>query len=134
MNDFGRKKFKEFAKANRLRLKTAEDGNPVVVSRGKKYLGCQLYEGFNDDYVGLYVTRGSAAKLKHTTRMVKKMGLNPTQEGDLEVIFRVPYSKVWKIAKAFNMVKKRPSNQNMDGLNKWRANNKEKDETSNSGG
>jgi hypothetical protein len=36
----------------------------------------------------------------------------------------VPYSKVWEIAKAFNMVKKRPSNQNMDGLNRWRRENK----------
>ena len=124
MNDYGKKKFKDFAKANRLRLKTAEDGLPIVTSRGKNFEGWHLYEGFGDDLVGLYIVRDTEAKLKHSLRKVKKMGLYPWREGDFEACFKIPYSRVWEVAKAFNMVKKRPSNQNMSGLSNWRAQNR----------
>ena len=46
MNDYGKKKFRNFAKANRLRLKRSEDGLPIVVARGKQYEVWHLYEGF----------------------------------------------------------------------------------------
>ena len=120
MNDYGRTKFKLFAKMNRLRMQRSEDGNPVVVSRGKKYAGTMLYDGFSDEFIGLCVVRDSPSKLSHTAGKLSKMGLIPWTEGDYEAIYKVPYDKVWKIAKMFNMVKKRPSNQNVDGLRKYR--------------
>ena len=120
MNDYGRTKFKLFAKMNRLRMQRAEDGNPVVVSRGKKYAGTMLYDGFSDDFIGLCVVRDSTSKLSHTTGKLDKMGLIPYTSGDYEAIYKVPYDKVWEIAKMFNMVKKKPSNQNVDGLRKFR--------------
>jgi len=123
MNDFGKKKFKEYAKMNRLRLKTSEDGYPIVISRGKKYEGCILYEGFSDDFVGLVVVRDTPSKLSHLANKIDKMGLTPLLRGDYEAAYKVPYSKVWEVAKFFNMVKKRPSNQNMDGLKRFRENN-----------
>ena len=46
--------------------------------------------------------------------------LTPWSCGDYEAIYKVPYDKVWEIAKMFNMVKKRPSNQNVDGLREYR--------------
>lgn len=120
MNDFGKKKFKEYAKMNRLRLKTSDDGFPVVISRGKKYAGCMLYEGFSDEYVGLYVTRDTKSKLSHIAKKVDNLGLTPLVRGDYEATYKVPYSRVWEVAKMFNMVKKRPSNQNVEGLKKYR--------------
>jgi len=123
MNDFGKKKFKEYAKMNRLRLKTSEDGYPIVISRGKKYEGCILYEGFSDDFVGLVVVRDTPSKLSHLANKIDKMGLTPLLRSDYEAAYKVPYSKVWEVAKFFNMVKKRPSNQNMDGLKRFRENN-----------
>ena len=119
-SDYGKKKFREFAKANRLRLKRGEDGFPIVTARGKAYKNWHLYEGFGDEFVGLYIARDTQAKFKHSLRKVKKMGLNPYQEGDFEACFKIPYSRVWEIAKAFSMVKKQPSNQNVYGLKKWR--------------
>ena len=123
MNDFGEKKFKEYAKMNRLRLKTSEYGYPIVISRGKKFEGCMLYEGFSDDFVGLVVVRDTMSKLSHITRKVDKMGLTPLTRGDYEATYKVPYSKIWEVAKFFNMVKKRPSNQNVEGLKRFRENN-----------
>ena len=120
MNDYGRTKFKLFAKMNRLRMQRSEDGNPVVVSRGKKYAGTMLYDGFCDEFIGLCVVRDSPSKLSHTAGKLSKMGLIPWTEGDYEAIYKVPYDKVWEIAKMFNMVKKRPSNQNVDGLREYR--------------
>jgi|TARA_A100001515_G_scaffold143148_1_gene143602 hypothetical protein len=120
MNDYGRTKFKLFAKMNRLRMQRAEDGNPVVVSRGKKYAGTMLYDGFSDEFIGLCVVRDSPSKLSHTAGKLNKMGLTPWSCGDYEAIYKVPYDKVWEIAKMFNMVKKRPSNQNVDGLREYR--------------
>ena len=124
-NDYGKKKFREFAKANRLRLKRGEDGFPIVTARGKAYENWHLYEGFGDDFVGMYIVRDTAGKLKHSVRKIRKMGLYPWREGDFEAIFKVPYSKVWEVAKAFNMVKKQPSNQNMSGLNNFRKQGEE---------
>jgi hypothetical protein len=122
MNDFGKKKFKEYAKMNRLRLKTSEDGYPVVISRGKKFEGCMLYDGFSDDFVGLLVVRDTASKLSHLANKVDKMGLTPLIRGDYEATYKVPYSKIWEVAKFFNMVKKKPSNQNVEGLKRFREN------------
>lgn len=122
MNDFGLKKFKRFAKANRLRLERSEDGLPIVSARGQKYEGWHLYEGFGDDFVALYIVRDTPAKLKHSVRSVKKLGLTLLKEGDIEAVFKVPYSKVWGVAKEFKMVKKLPSNQNLEGLVNHRAN------------
>jgi hypothetical protein len=34
----------------------------------------------------------------------------------------VPYSKIWEVAKFFNMIKKKPSNQNVEGLKRFREN------------
>jgi hypothetical protein len=48
------------------------------------------------------------------------MGLTPLNLGDWEALYKVPYAKVWEIANMFNMVKKRPSNQNIDGLREYR--------------
>ena len=120
MNDYGRTKFKLFAKMNRLRMQRAEDGNPVVVSRGKKYAGTMLYDGFSDEFIGLCVVRDSPSKLSHTAGKLNKMGLTPWSCGEYEAIYKVPDDKVWEIAKMFNMVKKRPSNQNVDGLREYR--------------
>ena len=116
MTDHGKKKFKNFAKANRLRLKRSEDGLPIVVARGKQFAGWHLYEGFGDEFVGLYITRDTPGKLKHSVRKIKNMGFTPHQEGDFDACFKIPYSKVWQVAKAFHMVKKSPSNQNISGL------------------
>jgi hypothetical protein len=120
LNDHGKKKFKEFAKANRLRIKRDKDGLPIIVARGKKYEGWHLYEGFGDDFVGLYITRPTTAKTKYSLRKLRKMGFYPLREGDFEAIFKIPYSRAWEVAKEFGMVKKKPSNQNMSGLNNWR--------------
>jgi hypothetical protein len=120
MNDYGKTKFKLFAKMNRLRLQRSEDGYPIVVSRGKKYAGCMLYDGFCDEFVGFYVTRDSPSKLSHTAGKLDKMGLTPLNLGDWEALYKVPYARVWEIANMFNMVKKRPSNQNVDGLREYR--------------
>jgi hypothetical protein len=122
MNDFGLKKFKRFAKANRLRLERSEDGLPIVSARGQKYKGWHLYEGFGDDFVALYIVRDTPAKLKHSVRSVKKLGLTLLKEGDIEAVFKVPYSKAWSIAKELKMVKKLPSNQNLEGLVNHRTN------------
>ena len=123
LNDHGKKKFKEFAKANRLRLKRDKDGLPIVTARGKKYEGWHLYEGFGDDFVGLYVIRATTAKMKYSLRKLKKLGFYPWKEGDFEALFKISYSRAWEVANMFGMVKKRPSNQNMTGLNNWRSQN-----------
>jgi hypothetical protein len=120
MSDYGKKKFKQFAKSNRLRLKTSEDGYPIVVSRGTKYANCMLYEGFCDDFVGLYVTRDTPSKLTHLVGKLTKMGFTPYVRGDYEALYKVSYNKAWKVANMFNMVMKRPSNQNIDGLKNFR--------------
>lgn len=120
MDDYGKKKFRNFAKANRLRLKRSEDGLPIVVARGKQYQGWHLYEGFGDECVGFYITRDTPGKLKHSVRKIKKLGLTLWREGDYEAIFKVPYDRIWEVAKAFSMVKKAPSNQNISGLANWR--------------
>lgn len=123
MSDYGLKKFKTFAKANRLRLERSEDGLPIVAARGKKFQGWHLYEGFGDDFVALYITRDTPAKLKHSVRFVKKLGLTLIQEGDLEAVFKVPYNQLWRVAKELKMVKKSPSNQNLSGLTQYREAN-----------
>jgi len=120
MNDYGRKKFKQFAKMNRLRLQRSEDGNPIVVSRGKVYAGSMLYEGFSGDFVGLCVVRNTTAKLTSLANKLDRMGFTPLVRGDYEATYKVPYSRVWEIARMFRMVKKMPSNQNMSGINEWR--------------
>lgn len=127
-NDYGRTKFKRFAKANRLRLKAAEDGCPIVEARqSKKLQGWHLYEGHSDDYCYLFIQKqhkkGFNIALK---KLTQDFGLDVHRLGDLEAVFLVPYGKAYAIAKEYNMVKKQPSNvvvQNMIEYNKKKKSN-----------
>jgi len=105
--DYGKRKFRDFAKKKRLRLARGEDGFPIVVSRGKEYEGCHLFEGFGNQFVGLYVVRDTTFKMSHTYGALRRMGLEPIAQGDLESTFKVPYSLVMKIARKFKMVKRK---------------------------
>ena len=106
-NDYGAKKFRTFARNNRLRLKKGEDGVPIVVSRGAEYKGCHLFEGFGDNHVGLYVTRQTPFKTTCMHNVLKKSGLKPICQGETESTFKVPYSRVMTVAKKFKMIKRK---------------------------
>ena len=105
--DYGKRKFRDFARKNRLRLARGEDGFPVILARGKEYEGCHLYDGFGDTHVGLYVARPTTFKMSHTYGALKRMGLEPIALGDLEGTFKIPYKMVMKIARKFKMVKRK---------------------------
>jgi hypothetical protein len=105
--DFGKRKFKQFAKTKRLRLVRSEDGLPIVVSRGKEWAGCHLFEGFGNGYVGLYVVRDTTFKMSHVYGALCRMGLEPMARGDWEGTFKVPYKSVMKVARKFKMVKRK---------------------------
>ena len=120
MNDFGKKKFKQFAKKNRLRIKTAEDGNPIVVARGKKFQNCFLFEGFGDDYVGLYIVKNTPGKLTYLANKLERMGLDVLNRGDYEASFKIPYARVMAIAKTFSMIKRKVSDKSILKLKEWR--------------
>ena len=104
MSDFGTKKFKQFAKENRLRLKQGEDRFPTVVS-SCKYRGAHLYDGFGDDAVGLWVDRNTKKKFTFMKNRLVELGAIPHVLGDMEGTFKVPYENVMKIAKHLKMVK-----------------------------
>jgi hypothetical protein len=120
MNDYGRAKFRRFAEKNRLRIKIAEDGNPVVCSIGKKYKGCRLFEGFDNEHCGLYIMKDTPYKLTYLANQLQKMDLTQISRGDFEASFKVPYSKVMAIAKQLKMIKRTISAEHVVKLNKWR--------------
>ena len=108
--DYGKAKFRQFAKANRFRLAKDEDGLPIVVSRGKEWAGCQLFEGYGTKEVGLLIVRDTTFKLSHIYGAMCREGYEPVVRGDFECIFKIPYGPkgrtLKKIARRFKMVKR----------------------------
>ena len=107
VKDFGKKKFRKFAKDNRLRLVRDEDGLPIVKSRGKDIEGTHLFDGFGNQFVGLYIWRDSKFKMSHTYSKLVRAGYEPICRAEQEATFKIPYSKIMKIAREFNMIKRR---------------------------
>jgi hypothetical protein len=109
-NDYGKKKFKRFAREKRLRLKKDDDGLPIVVARGKEWAGCHLFEGFGTKEVGLFIKRNTKFKLSHIYGALCREGFTPIARGDTECIFRIPYGlkgrTLMKIARRYKMIKR----------------------------
>tara|TARA_R100000951_G_scaffold91363_1_gene79719 strand:- start:67 stop:399 length:333 start_codon:yes stop_codon:yes gene_type:complete len=107
VKDFGKKKFRKFAKDNRLRLVRSEDGLPIVKSRGKDIAGTHLFDGFGNHFVGLYIWRDTKFKMSHTYSKLVRLGYEPIAKAEQEATFRIPYKRVLKIAREFKMIKRR---------------------------
>jgi hypothetical protein len=110
-NDYGKAKFRVFAKEKRLRLARDGDGLPIVVARGKEYAGSQLFEGFGTKHVGFLLVRSTAGKLSRTYGSLVRRGYEPILRAECEAVFKIPYGPkgktLMKIAREFKMVKKR---------------------------
>jgi|TARA_R110000824_G_scaffold268897_1_gene457507 hypothetical protein len=105
MNDYGKAKFKQFAKDNRLRLRRAEDGLPIVVPTNK-FKGFHLFEGFGNDFVGLFASKDTQRKFSFAHNKLVKMGCIPNIIGDTEGSYKISYDDLLPIAKKLNMIMK----------------------------
>jgi hypothetical protein len=108
MNDYGKAKFKQFAKDNRLRLRRGEDGFPIVVPTNK-FKGFHLFDGFGDDFVGLFASKDTKRKFSFAHKKLVKMGCIPNVIGDTEGHYKISYDDLLPIVRELNMVKKAPS-------------------------
>ncbi len=117
MNDYGEKRFKQFAKVNRLRLKRGEDGLPIVTSTNK-YRGFHLFCGFNDECVGLYAIKSTKRKFSFLHTKLVELGCSPYVIGDTEGTYKVSYEDLIEIATELKMVKKQPTGINPTWLRK----------------
>lgn len=117
MNDYGTKKFKQFAKVNRLRLKRGEDGLPIVVPTNK-FKGFHLFDGFGDTHVGLYAVKSSKRKYTFIHNKLVEMGCKPHVIGDTEGTYKISYDDLLEIATQLKMVKRPPTGINPTWLRK----------------
>ena len=117
MNDYGTKKFKQFAKVNRLRLKRGEDGLPIVVPTNK-FKGFHLFDGFGDTHVGLYAIKDSKRKYTFIHNKLVEMGCKPHVIGDTEGTYKISYDDLLEIATQLKMVKRPPTGINPTWLRK----------------
>ena len=105
MNDYGKAKFKQFAKDNRLRLRRGEDGLPIVVPTNK-FKGFHLFEGFGNDFVGLFASKDTQRKFSFAHNKLVKMGCIPNIIGDTEGSYKISYDDLLPIAVKLNMIMK----------------------------
>lgn len=100
-------RFRSWAKENRLRMESAEDGFPIVRSRSRKYPEDNIFDGY-DDGVGLFVKRPSQSRMTHLTQKLVSWGCQPRTKGEMEGIFLVPWEIALEVAQKLGMVKKAP--------------------------
>lgn len=97
------KDFKEFCKANRLRLCTAEDGYPIARGSGRRSTD-HFFDGFTDS-VGVWMERDSKKKFSFAHKKLLGLGCIPLVTCDTEGTYKIPYEKALPVARFLRIVK-----------------------------
>ncbi len=103
-----RRQFKAWCLENRLRLRKDEAGYPVAVAIGKYKNTDRFYEGFGDDWVGVYVARETSNKFTYLHKRLLKSGCIPLAVGDDEGTYKIKAWNAVLLAKDLKIVKGAP--------------------------
>lgn len=100
--------FKEWCLENRLRLKKDDAGYPIAAAIGR-YKGIDLfYEGFSDDWIGVFVARETSNKFTYLHKRLLKAGCVPIAVGDDEGTYQIKTWNAIPLAKDLKIVKGAP--------------------------
>ncbi len=96
--------FKTFCRNNRLRLREAEDGNPIAQAIGK-FSDDQFFCNFRQGTIGVYVMRETPRQFTFLHKKLLKLGCLPTQIGDFEGNYDIEWMNIPPVAKLLKIKK-----------------------------
>lgn len=112
--------FKSWCQEHRLRYRLDAARHPVAVTASRRHPLDHLYCSFDDEWVGVHVTRPTKVKFTNAAKKLRAMGCVDRQIGETEGNFACPPDRALEVARYLRCVKssRRPDTS---GLDAWRA-------------